>query len=126
MTPERPSAGATVRQDNRWKSVIRVFAVISAILGLVLIANEIFENVTSCNAGACIRIHLSTMLWGLALLSLGLLILQKGDVSTSLQEFTATGTIVRGWWAGRRIGDKINAPSAVVRPIVTDHDDGVG
>lgn len=88
-----------------WRSVIRIFAVFAAALGLLLITNEILENVSSCNAGACVRVHVSTMLWGLTLLSFGLLILQKGDVSMSLRDMTRAGDVVSTWF-GRRSYDR--------------------
>lgn len=95
----------TLRETQFWRAVIRIFAVIAAILGLVVITNEILENIMSCNAGECTRIHVATMTWGLTLLALGLLVLQKGDVSMSLRDLTATGNAVATWF-GRRAYDR--------------------
>lgn len=96
-----------------WRAVIRIFAVTIALLGVALVANEILENISSCNADHCVRIHLSTMLWGLTCLSLGLLILQKGDVSMSLRDLTSTGNAVATWF-GRRAYDRKSGRVAAV------------
>lgn len=113
----RPSDG-TVQQDRQWRGVIRVFAIIVAIFGLVLFANEIVEQVR-CTTSLC-KLHLSTMLWGVSLLSLGLLILQRGDVSASLKDAAATGTIVRGWFTrgGRATDPEGTKVTTVVRTPV--------
>lgn len=92
-----------IPSEGPWRSVIRIFAITLALLGLVLMFHEILENVW-CIEDHC-KIHLSTMMWGLTLLSFGLLILQKGDVSVSLTEIVEKGSIVRGWWPGRRSDD---------------------
>ncbi len=113
---DRISLGVRL-QEGRWRSVIRVFAVVIAVLGLILIGNEILENVTSCGAAGCSRIHLGTMLWGVTLLSLGLLILQKGDVALSLEQAATTGTIVRGWFT--RSGRASDLPGTKVTTVVT-------
>lgn len=111
----RPSAG-TVKQDREWRSVIRLFAIVVAIFGLVLFAIEIWEQVR-CAKDVC-KLHLATMLWGVTLLSLGLLILQKGDVSMSLKDAAATGTIVRGWFtrSGRATDPAGTSVTTVVSP----------
>lgn len=99
-------------RTESWRSVIRIFAVTMALLGLMLVFNEIWENVT-CQALTCAKIHLSTMLWGLTLLSFGLLIIQKGDVSVSLRDLTSTGNSVATWF-GRRVYDRKSGKVAVV------------
>ncbi len=121
MTAPRPSSG-TQQQDRRWRSVIRIFAVTLSLVGVTLLANEVVENVTCTGEAFCSKIHLSTGLWGLAFFGLGLLILQKGDVSLSLQEAASTGTIVRGWFtrAGRASDAAGTKVTTVVVPPPTD------
>lgn len=109
----------TIIQANRWRSVIRIIAVVVALLGMALVVNEILENIFSCNAGACTRIHLSTMLWGLTLLSFGLLVLQKGDVSMSLRDLTSTGNAVATWF-GRRAYDRKSGKIAAVEATAAE------
>lgn len=113
MTPSRPSLNTEARQEeSHWKRVIRWFAVVAAILGLLMIGNEILENIISHGTS---KVHLSTMLWGITLLSFGLLIIQRGDVSTSVREVTAAGDVVSTWWRKGRGSDK---PGTVVQTTV--------
>ncbi len=96
--------------------VIRYCAFLMVLCGFLLIGHEIVENVL-CHDPSCQKLHLGTMLWGLALVSLGLLIIQKGDVSASLKDFTSAGSIVRSWWRPGRADD---APGTVVRSEVVE------
>lgn len=98
---------------ERWRSIIRIMASVAAMFGLILIGNEILEQVTSCNVGPCARLHLSPMLWGLTLLSFGLLVLQRGDVTMSLRDITAAGNHVATWF-GRRAYDRRSSKVAVI------------
>jgi uncharacterized membrane protein YozB (DUF420 family) len=105
-----------VNKSDFWRSVIRILAVMAALLGLVLIANEILENIRSCNVGACTRIHALTMAWGIVLLALGMLVLQKGDVSMSLRDLRETGNAVATWFGRRAYDRKSGAIAAVTTP----------
>lgn len=108
----RPSDRIRSVQDLQWRSVIRIFAVVGALVGMALIANEAFENIT-CNGQAwCAKIHLSTFFVGLTLFGLCLLILQKGDVSLSIREARDTAVVVREIFARR--GRNNDAPGTVV------------
>lgn len=122
------SLSAAVGHDGPWRSVIRIFAVAMALIGLSIVFHEIWENIMCpaltlpngdmVRAGYCAKIHLGPMMWGIALMSLGLLILQKGDVSTSLTDAARVGTVVRSWWpGGRRATDQ---PVVVEQPVVTE------
>lgn len=115
-TPERPSLAIDRQEQSRWRSIIRVFAIIGAIMGLALIGNEILENITCEGQAYCGKIHLSTFFVGLSMFGLCLLILQKGDVSLSFQQAAATGTIVRSWFT--RAGRATDAPNTVVTTVV--------
>lgn len=130
--PDRKSSKLMIAMtEGPWRSIIRLFAILMAILGLVLVIHEIWENVMcpavaingviTARATYCAKIHLSSMLWGVALTSLGMLIIQKGDVSESLSDFAKTGTVVRSWWpGGRRSTDQ---PVVVEQPVVEKKDD---
>lgn len=106
----------TNRQVDTWRSVIRIFACVAAIFGLILIANVILENVVTCSAGKCSKLPLGAMLWGLTLLSFGCLMLQRGDVTMSLKDLTTAGNSVATWF-GRRTYDR---KSVAVAPVVCD------
>lgn len=116
MTDPRVSTTASRFTDGAWRSVIRIFAVVGALLGLALIGNEIFENITCEGLAYCAKIHLSTFFVGLSMFGLCLLILQKGDVSLSLQQAAATGSIIRGWFT--RSGRSTDAPGTTVTTVV--------
>lgn len=108
-----------IQRSDFWRSVIRILAVTAALLGLVLIANEILENIRTCNSGACTRIHMVTMAWGITLLALGMLVLQRGDVSMSLRDLTATGNAVATWFGRRAYDRKSGAIAAVTTETKT-------
>lgn len=114
---ERISATVGAVTEGPWRSIIRVFAIVFAIFGLILIGNEIIENIVSCNAGACARLHLGTMLWGVALATFGLLAIQKGDPKEALDDVLSGGSVVRGWLF-TRIGRSTDAPGTKVTTVV--------
>lgn len=114
--------------EGPWVRIIRYFAMAMALIGLGIVAREALENFTCptlalpsgdmVRASYCGKIHLATMIWGILMLSLGLLIIQKGDVSASLEEGAKVGTVVRSWWpGGRRATDK---PVVVEQPVVVE------
>lgn len=129
----RLSLAGMLPTEGPWVRIIRYFAIAMAFVGLAMVCNEIWENATCpaltlpsgdmVRASYCAKVHLSTMIWGLVMLSLGLLIIQKGDVSASLEEGAKVGTVVRAWWPqfGRRDYDK--PPVVVEQPVVVEKKD---
>lgn len=107
-----------------WRSVIRILALAAALFGLTLIANECLEQVVGCRIHACAAIHVMPIGVGLALLVWGCLVLQRGDVSVSLTQFTAAGDRVASWFGRRAYDRKSGAIAAhdqpAPDPVVTD------
>lgn len=88
------------------RGVIRTFALIVGLFGLLLISGEVVEQVICKFDRQCGEsIHLSPMLWGFSLLVFSMLVMQKGDVTVSLREFVTAARSV-GVLFGRRSGDK--------------------
>jgi hypothetical protein len=111
----------TRREAEFWRSVIRIFATVAALFGLILCFNEMLENIVSCQVGTCQPIHVSTMLWGIGFLVGGCLVIQRGDVSMSLREFTDAGERIRGWF-GRRSYDRAPEMKEITKVEIIEDD----
>ncbi len=116
----RPSVSASAFPDGPWKSVIRIFCIVVGIMGLALIGNEIVGSITcpdQLRELPCSHISLSAMFWGVALVVFALLTLQRGNVSTSLDQAVAAGSVIRGWFT--RSGRATDVPGTTVDTVVT-------
>ncbi len=130
----RPSAG-TLREERTWREAIRFAVAPLLLLGFAFLGREAWEVVT-CPRNQTCKPHLSTMAWGIGLVVGALLIWQRGNVSASLKEAVEAGADIRSRWftrAGRATDEPgTTVATAVIppvdpnRPIVTDHDNGVG
>lgn len=119
MTTHRRESAGLKAYIATSRGVIRVFAAVLALLGLILITNEILEQILGCEAAVCQPIHIAPMAWGIGLLMLGCLILQRGDVSVSIGEALTFGqrlVRLRAEFFGRRAYDKAAAPVAAEGP----------
>ena len=115
--PFRPSLSATAFPDGPWRSVIRIFAVVLALIGMALMGDQVIVNITCDGARYCSKIQLGAMGWGAGLLVVSLLVLQSGNVSQSVHEAVQEGSIVRGWFSFRR-GRGTDAPGTTVATAV--------